>query len=98
MKKLILPILLASSFANAGEIKLTAECYPMVDLAKIIKKEYGETPVFSADSDRNAQMFFFLNARTKTYTVVLFDRSTKEGCVVDNGTDLAPTKGNSKDV
>jgi hypothetical protein len=94
MKKLIATSIIAlASSAHAGKIELTSECYPFTELSAAIKSKFDERVILEGVSDRNAKMIVFVNPKTKTYTIVLYDRSSKEGCVIDNGEGIAVPGG-----
>lgn len=94
LKKIVIGVVLMVgtivSAQQTDKLNFDADCFPAENLIAGLAEKYGELPLMLGDSDRNAKVVIFINKRTKSYSVVLFDKSVKRGCIIDSGEKLAP--------
>ncbi len=76
--------MLARIFAAALAVMVLApasaqECAPIDQVEQVLTERYGEVPLITGTAKDGADIFIFVNPKTKTFTIL----TVVDGCVVD---------------
>ncbi len=76
--------MLARIFAAALAVMFSVpasaqECAPIDQVEQVLTEQYGEIPLITGTAEDGADIFIFVNPKTKSFTIL----TVVNGCVVD---------------